>query len=337
MGSVAGPLIPLFRSDVNVELRPRWWASLGVSGSLHLLALLILLNVGLLRPVLLESSRPQTPTSFVLIRPVERETPAAPRPPLRAPLQVPAGRSLEPQLLAPPVIQAPVPKIPLAAVDAPPPAVHLRAQPVLNSFPGSSSQLPKLSKPAPQIQTGGFGDPNAVPAAGTAVRSNIAHAGSFDLPAGDGAGNGSGGARGSRGVASSNAFGQAYAPSSTGTPARSVVQGSGFDATNAGEPSGTEPKQAKARPRLTPAEILFKPAPAYTAEARALKIEGEVVAEVLLPASGEARIVRVLHGLGHGLDESAARTIQKMQFKAASENGQAVDSVVVVHILFKLA
>jgi TonB family protein len=89
--------------------------------------------------------------------------------------------------------------------------------------------------------------------------------------------------------------------------------------------------------RLTPVEILSKPRPAYTEEARRLQIEGEALVEVLFAASGEARVVRVMRGLGHGLDEAAVAAARGIRFRPAQREGGSVDSSAVVHIVFQLA
>ena len=85
------------------------------------------------------------------------------------------------------------------------------------------------------------------------------------------------------------------------------------------------------------AEILVKPRPAYTEEARRLRIEGEVLLEVLFEASGEARVLRTIRGLGHGLDENAIAAARAIQFRPAKRGDAAVDSTAVVHIVFQLA
>jgi TonB family protein len=92
-----------------------------------------------------------------------------------------------------------------------------------------------------------------------------------------------------------------------------------------------------AKPKLIPAEILSKPTPAYTDEARKLRIEGEVVLEVVLEASGKLRVVRIVRGLGHGLDENAMRAAEQIRFKPALREGQPADSTVTLHIIFQLA
>jgi TonB family protein len=86
-----------------------------------------------------------------------------------------------------------------------------------------------------------------------------------------------------------------------------------------------------------PAEIIFKPTPVYTQEARSLRIEGEVLLEVVLEASGSMRVVRVVRGLGHGLDDNAVKAAEQIRFKPATRDGQPSDSTVVLHIIFQLA
>jgi len=84
-------------------------------------------------------------------------------------------------------------------------------------------------------------------------------------------------------------------------------------------------------------EILSKPRPRYTTEARSAGIQGEVLLDVLFRASGESQVLRLVHGLGHGLDESAAEAARQIQFRPAGRDGLAVDSSAIVHISFELA
>jgi TonB family protein len=86
-----------------------------------------------------------------------------------------------------------------------------------------------------------------------------------------------------------------------------------------------------------PAEILSKPTPTYTEEARRLQIEGEVLLEVLFAATGETHVIRTIQGLGHGLDENAIAAAREIHFRPARRGDEAVDSVAVVHIVFQLA
>jgi TonB family protein len=86
-----------------------------------------------------------------------------------------------------------------------------------------------------------------------------------------------------------------------------------------------------------PPEITSKPAPAYTEEARKLRIEGEVLVEVVFESSGKLKVVRVVRGLGHGLDDAAVRAAEQIHFKPALREGQPTDSTAVLHIVFQLA
>ena len=94
---------------------------------------------------------------------------------------------------------------------------------------------------------------------------------------------------------------------------------------------------AQAAAKIIPAEILSKPTPIYTEEARAKRIEGEVLLEVVFEATGKIRVLRVVRGLGHGLDDAAVHAAEQIRFKPALKDGQPSDSTAVVHIIFQLA
>ena len=58
---------------------------------------------------------------------------------------------------------------------------------------------------------------------------------------------------------------------------------------------------------------------------------------MVLAANGQIKIIKVVQGLGHGLDESAIRAAEKIQFKPALKDGQPTDFPAVLHIVFQLA
>jgi TonB family protein len=101
--------------------------------------------------------------------------------------------------------------------------------------------------------------------------------------------------------------------------------------------AGSRSSRASSAAISSAAEILWKPRPAYTEEARRLRIEGEVLLEVLFSASGEARVLRRIRGLGHGLDENAIAAARAIHFRPAQRGDAAVDSTAVIHIIFQLA
>jgi len=90
-------------------------------------------------------------------------------------------------------------------------------------------------------------------------------------------------------------------------------------------------------PTTTSIELTYKPIPPYTPEARQMKIQGDVVLKVTFSASGEVRVLGIVHGLGHGLDEQAMRTVKLYRFTPATRNGQPVDLTTNIHITFQLA
>jgi TonB family protein len=84
-------------------------------------------------------------------------------------------------------------------------------------------------------------------------------------------------------------------------------------------------------------EVLSKPAVQYTAEARQLRVQGDVILRVTFTAAGQVIVQSVVHGLGHGLDEEARRVAQQIRFRPATRNGQAVDLTTNITITFQLA
>jgi TonB family protein len=224
-----------------------------------------------------------------------------------------------------PLPPAPTPVIPKQAVKT-------------NVFSSGSSATPTTARAPSQVQTGGFGDPNGIPAKANQGKAvNIAALGSFDLPSGPGYGNGTAGAKGVPGVVVSTGFGNGTAVPDTRPRATGTVQSTGFASADVPAPPTVHSHPAEVAARVLPAEILSKPTPVYTQEARNLRIEGEVLLEVVLEASGKLRVVRVVRGLGHGLDDNAVKAAQQIQFKPAVKDGQPTDSTVVVHIIFQMA
>jgi TonB family protein len=222
----------------------------------------------------------------------------------------------------------------------PTPAPVIPKQIVRTNVFSTGSSAPQTIEKAPEkVQTGGFGDPNGVPARTTQTRAvNIAQSGGFDMPSGPGSGNGTGGANGVRGVVASTGFGSGVATGNARSSGQAAVHQAGFgDADVAAPPTVQSRPAAQAAARIIPAEIISKPVPAYTPEARSQRIEGEVLLEVVFEASGKLRVLRVVRGLGHGLDDSAVRAAEQIRFKPALKDGQPSDSTAVVHIIFQLA
>ena len=207
-----------------------------------------------------------------------------------------------------------------------------------NVFSIGSSAPQTIERAAQQVQTGGFGDPNGLPAKPSENRQiNIARAGGFDLPAGGGYGNGTDGSNGVRGVVASAGFGNGVAVADARATQGTVRQAGFGDADVPSPPMVQTHRSAPSNEKMVPAEIISKPVPAYTEEARTQRIEGEVLLEVVFEATGKLRVIRVVRGLGHGLDNSAIHAAEQIRFKPALRDGQPLDSTAVVHIIFQLA
>jgi TonB family protein len=203
---------------------------------------------------------------------------------------------------------------------------------------GSGSAAPAtVVAPVEKVQTGGFGDPNGVAGKGDPKHAtNVPRLGSPALPGGEGYGNGTGGKEGIRGTVASTGFGNGTANPPAGGKKGSVVS-TGF--ANAADNTAEAPKkkQQAGGPADNAPTILEKPKPEYTAEGRSLKIEGNVVVDLVFLANGTVQINRVISGLGHGLDEAAVRAAQQIKFKPALRQGQPVDFPARVRIEFGLA
>lgn len=330
--------------------KSRWTLFLG-SYSVQTLVLLAVINLNLLYPARFELPPRYMITSLV---PYEPPVPHTPQP--VNPRLLPKPRISQPAAEEPPVVASltlpPLPKAKkreaeVAAPDlnaasgrlpdlpAARPAVKVVAT---NTFSTGSSAMPTTNRPASQVQTGGFGDPNGVPAReGNGRAVNINAFGAWELPSGPGRGNGTGGANGVPGVVASAGFGNGVAVASpkSGNVTASLKP-AGFAAST--PVPEAQPKRTTTNDSpTTPVEILAKPKPNYTNEGRRLKIEGEVRLEVLFTATGEVQVMRVLQGLGHGLDEQAVRAAEQIKFKPAQREGKAVDSRATLHIIFQLA
>jgi len=191
--------------------------------------------------------------------------------------------------------------------------------------------------PVNKVQTGGFGDPNGIPGKGDVNKAtNVNRLGSPALPGGPGYGNGTGGDKGIRGTVASTGFGNGTAVPPPTPVKHGSVQTSGFgDQTVAAE--APKKKAASGEGATTPVDILEKPHPQYTAEGRSMKLEGDVVIDMVFLANGTVQVNKVISGLGHGLDESAMRAAQQIKFKPAKRDGQPVDFPARVRIEFRLA
>jgi len=207
----------------------------------------------------------------------------------------------------------------------------------VNNLNSGSAAPATVVAPVEKVQTGGFGDPNGVAGKGDPKHgTTVARLGSPALPGGEGYGNGTGGKKGIAGTVASTGFGNGTAnPPPSGK--KGTVVSTGF--ANAADTTAEAPKKKQQNngPADNSPTILDKPKPEYTAEGRSLKIEGDVVVDMVFRANGTVQINHVISGLGHGLDEAAVRSAQQIKFKPAKRAGEPVDFPARVRIEFRLA
>jgi periplasmic protein TonB len=115
---------------------------------------------------------------------------------------------------------------------------------------------------------------------------------------------------------------------SGGGPGLAVPSGGG------GGPAATTASKAKVLSRAgatrpddcadPPAKpkLLSRPSPTYTDAARAAGISGKVRVEITVDEGGRVVSVRLLQGLGYGLDEAALAAARAMTFEAAVRCGR---------------
>lgn len=351
--------MPTYNRGFQLGLLPekKWdWRTFAASYGLVTAFILFLLLFGLIMPDKLQLKLNYHVTELIPRPALIPEPPPPPKPlPVHAKLLKPAPLPVfeAPKLVVPKEIQRS--KAQEREVEAPKVALNNFAPAVLKPLPGGarpvlihtgdfqgSSVTPTVNAPINKVQTGGFGDPNGLkPSENSKPGAKLVAAplGSFDMPAGPGQGNGSGGAKGIKGTVASADFGTGIATPGRGDGRSSGrgVQTSGFGAQEVAKVQATVQRPQDSGPATTPVEITFKPNPAYTDEARSLKLEGEVLLEVMFNASGTLHVNRVVRGLGHGLDENAIAAANKIRFKPAMRYGQPMDSTAIVHVVFQLA
>jgi TonB family protein len=333
-------------------------ASLGA----HWLSILLLLGLGTASDALRPNSSRRDLVFTELapeVRPAAARPPAIPKPTLSA--QSPARNALEQPRLA--MLER---TRPAALPEAPLPPPPAPLEPVRIDLP-EATPLP-MARPRPEIELGSFSNPvveKAAPARVPAVTGAFAGAANMAAKAapvavaaagfgeaaafrserqdaGATAGAGFGDATAGRvsrpgggGAAIPGGFGDAAARTA---PAESrQVRAGDFQSAMVIEAPKPAGNTAAEQGFDSAVAILDKPLPSYTEEARRLKIEGEVWLEVSFAASGQTRVLRVLKSLGHGLDESAARSAEAIRFRPATRRGAPVDATAVARIVFQLA
>lgn len=83
-------------------------------------------------------------------------------------------------------------------------------------------------------------------------------------------------------------------------------------------------------------ELIFKPEPEYSEEARKAKFQGTVLLSIVVMADGSTSNIRVIRPLGLGLDEKAIEAVKRWKFRPSTKDGNPVAVHANVEVNFRL-
>jgi periplasmic protein TonB len=102
-------------------------------------------------------------------------------------------------------------------------------------------------------------------------------------------------------------------------------------------PAGYNDQNSLYKPAAVQPACAYCPYPTYTDEARHGKVQGAVTLQVLVGADGWAQDIRIVKGIGFGLDERAVETVRGWKFIPARDGSKrAVAAWVTVEAVFRL-
>jgi TonB family protein len=87
---------------------------------------------------------------------------------------------------------------------------------------------------------------------------------------------------------------------------------------------------------VSPPSILTKQEPNYTEMARLMRYSGTALFSVVIDAQGLPSSIRLIRGLGYGLDEKGAEAISTWRFRPAMKNGSPVAVYANIEVNFRL-
>jgi periplasmic protein TonB len=82
--------------------------------------------------------------------------------------------------------------------------------------------------------------------------------------------------------------------------------------------------------------VIYRVEPTYSEEARKAKYQGVVVLSAIVRKDGSIEILKVVRGLGLGLDENAVQALKQWKFRPGMRNGVPVDVALNIEVNFSL-
>jgi TonB family protein len=87
---------------------------------------------------------------------------------------------------------------------------------------------------------------------------------------------------------------------------------------------------------VTPPKVLSHPGALYTDEARRRGIESNVIVQAQFDEYCSPAVLKVIKGLGYGLDEAALEALKRWRFSPALRNGLPVTAIAEIEVPFRL-
>ena len=88
--------------------------------------------------------------------------------------------------------------------------------------------------------------------------------------------------------------------------------------------------------KMTAPSLLYKVEPEFSEEARKAKYQGTVLMTIEVGEDGKPHRLRILRGLGLGLDEKAIEAVSRWIFKPAQRNGRPIRAAATIEVNFRL-
>ena len=87
---------------------------------------------------------------------------------------------------------------------------------------------------------------------------------------------------------------------------------------------------------VTQPTVLSRIEPVYSEKAREAKLQGKVVVSAIVRKDGSLEVLKVVRGLGLGLDKNAINALKKWRFRPGMRDGKPVDVALNIEVDFKL-
>jgi periplasmic protein TonB len=87
---------------------------------------------------------------------------------------------------------------------------------------------------------------------------------------------------------------------------------------------------------VRPPKFIHSVDPSFTDAARQAKFSGGVLVYLVVDKEGKPQQVRVVRGIGMGLDENAVAAVKQYKFKPATKDGSPVNVDIYIRVNFQL-